>query len=273
MSLGRFRWAIWVGLGLFCAAAIAPFLYVLSASLKDSTALFQYPPDWIPSPVFLGNYETVLLDRPFWRWTLNTLLVALAVTGIKVVIDSMAGYAFAKMEFAGRKVLAGAMLATVMVPMAVLIVPLFFMVRTFGWLDTYWALIIPPLANPIGTFMMWAYIRGLPGDLENAARLDNCNPLQVYWHIILPLVKPGLVVVGIYTFLIQYTNFVWPLVVTSNEDMYVLTTGLASLHTQYLTDWGVISAASILVMVPITVVFILFQRPFVAASLTGAIKE
>jgi ABC-type glycerol-3-phosphate transport system permease component len=159
-----------------------------------------------------------------------------------------------------------------MIPPAVLILPLFFIVRDLGGVDTYWALIVPGLANPVGIFMMRGFIQGLPRSLEDAARLEGCSEFNIYRLIILPLVRPGLVVLGIYTFLTQYISFAWPLVVTTQEDMRVLTTGVASLRPQHDPDWGLISAGAILSMVPITIVFLMFQRRFVQANLSGALK-
>jgi ABC-type glycerol-3-phosphate transport system permease component len=264
----------WLGILVFCFVAVAPFAYVVSASFKATQSLFQFPPEWIPADPTLRNYERLLTDLPFLRWTLNTVFVAGTVALLKVTFDSMAGYAFSKLSFTGRRPVFALMLTTVMIPPAVLIIPLFFLVRDAGLLDTYWALILPPLANPIGIFMMRGFIDALPDDLEKAARIDGCGPFRTYWHIVLPLVRPGLVVVGVYAFLIQYTNFVWPLVATSSEDLYVLTTGLARLKPNFTApDWGLISAGSIAAMVPITVVFLLLQRQFVAASLAGALKE
>ena len=264
----------WAGIAAVCVIAVAPFAYVVSASFKATQSLFQFPPEWIPAEPTLGNYERLFTDLPFLRWTLNTLFVAGAVAALKVVLDSMAGYAFSKLRFTGRGALFGLMLATVMIPPAVLIIPLFFLMRDAGLLDTYWALILPPLANPIGIFMMRGFIQGLPSDLDRAARIDGCGPWRTYWHVVLPLVRPGLVVVGIYTFLLQYTNFVWPLVATSSEDLYVLTTGLARLKPNFTApDWGLISAGSIAAMLPITAIFLLLQRQFVSASLAGALKE
>jgi ABC-type glycerol-3-phosphate transport system permease component len=258
----------------FCLAAIVPFLYVVSTSLKRSRSLYSFPPDWIPDHPTLRNYELLLVDHPFGRWALNTLLVAGTITAIKVVIDSMAAYAFAKLPFAGRRALFGAMLATIMIPPALLLIPLFFLVRDLGLLDTYWALILPPLANPVGVFILRGYIQALPPELEQAARLDDCNPWQIYRYLIVPLVKPGLVVIATYTFLTQYIEFVWPLVAVESDDKLLLTTGLSTLRTQIQTiDWGLLSAASVLAMVPITLVFLLFQRRFVAASLTGGLKD
>lgn len=264
---------IYGALTAFAVVSLLPFGYILLASLKDGQALFQYPPQWIPDPITFDNFSRLFTDQNFLRWTFNSVFVAGAVTVLKVLFDSMAGYALAKLEFNGKGPLIGLMLATVMVPIGVLIIPLFFIVRSFGMLDTYWALILPPLANPIGIFMMRTYIMSIPGDMESAARLDNCSEWGIYWRIILPLVKPGLVVVAIYTFFMQYTNFIWPLVATSSESMFTLTTGLASLNTESARDWGLISAGAALAMVPITAVFLLFQRQFVAASLTGALKD
>jgi ABC-type glycerol-3-phosphate transport system permease component len=261
-------------LAAFCAAAVLPFLYVVSTSLKRSRSLYSFPPEWIPAHPSLHNYASLLFGHPFLRWTLNTLFVAGAVTAIKLVIDSMSAYAFAKLSFAGRRALFGLMLATIMIPPALLLIPLFFLVRDLGLLDTYWALILPPLANPVGVFILRGYIQALPPELDQAARLDHCGAWRTYRHVILPLVKPGLVVIASYTFLTQYIEFVWPLVAVESEDKLLLTTGLSTLRTQIQTiDWGLLSAASVLAMVPITLVFLVFQRRFVAASLTGGLKD
>jgi ABC-type glycerol-3-phosphate transport system permease component len=268
------RLAAYVVLAIFVVVAVVPFLYVLSSSLKTDRALFSYPPRWITFPPDFTNYRDLLVEHPFLRWTLNTLFVATVVTTIKLVIDSMAAYALSKFEFVGRRVVFWLMLSMIMVPIEVLLVPLFFMIRDFGWFDTYWALILPALANPVGVFMLRAFIVGLPADVEHAARIDGANAFQVYRHVILPNIKPGLVVVGIYIFILQYTSFSWPLVATESEDMLVLTTGLSSLSPiSFLRDWGLLSAAMILTLVPITLVFVLFQRHFMAVSLTGALKD
>ena len=258
---------------LACVVTLGPFFYILSASLKDSDILFRYPPDWIPGDVFWGNYAFLLQDTSFLRWTLNTLIVALSVTGAKVLIDSMAGYAFAKMTFPGKNVLFVVVLATLMIPFSAILIPLFFLVRSLGLLDTYWALILPPLANPLGIFLMRSFIESLPNDLENAARLDGCSEFAVYRRVILPLIKAPLVVLAVLTFLIQYISFTWPLVATSSEEMRVLTTGLAAQRGVSTIDWGTLSAGGVMAMVPITIFFILLQRYFIAGSLAGALKQ
>ena len=251
----------WMAVALFCAVALAPFLYVVSTSIKQSRVLFDYPPDWLPNEPYLGNYSKLLGDYPFLRWVGNTLFVAGVVTALKLLIDSMAAYALARMHFAGRRILLGAMLATIMVPPALLIIPLFFLVRDAGLLDSYWALILPALANPVGVLILRAFIQSVPVELEHAARIDNANPWQVYRHVVLPSIRPGLVVVASYVFLVQYVDFTWPLVATESESKLLVSTGLATLKPRTINvDWGLTSAASVASMVPITVVFLLFQR-------------
>jgi ABC-type glycerol-3-phosphate transport system permease component len=260
-------------LALTVAVTILPFLYVLSASLKDQARLFSYPPEWIPNPPDFSNYTELFSEHRFLRWTLNTLLVATVVTAVKLLIDSMAAYALARLDFVGQRVMIAVMVSTILVPIGVLMLPLYFMVRDMGWLDTYWALIIPPLANPVGIFMLRAFIRQLPVEVEQAARVDNCTAFDVYWRVVLPLIKPGLVVVGMYLFLVQYTSFIWPLVVTENENLFVLTVGLSSLSPiSFQRDWGLLSAAMILTIIPITAVFLLVQRQFTSVSLSGAVR-
>ena len=235
--------------------------------------LFEYPPKWIPVPPYWGNFEYLFNKTLFLRWTFNTLVFAGAVTVIKVVIDSMAGYAFAKMQFPFKNVLFIIVIASLMIPFSVVLLPLYFEVRAMGILDTYWALILPPLANPIGIFMMRSFIEGLPSDLENAARLDGVSEFGIYRRVILPLIKPGLVVLAVLTFLIQYTSFLWPLVATHSDSMRVLTLGLAAQRSVDQVDYGVFSAGAVLALIPITIFFLLLQRYFMAASLAGALKQ
>jgi multiple sugar transport system permease protein len=260
-------------LALACAGALGPYFYLLSTSLKKTSYLYSYPPQWFSWPPNLVNYQTLLTQYPFLRWALNTLIVAGTVTVIKVCIDSLAGYAFARLRFPGKEVIFLAMLAAMMIPFSTMLVPLYLMVRSMGLLNTYAGLILPALASPIGIFMMRQFVEALPAELDSAARVDRCSEFGVYWHIILPLMKPALVVLGIYTFMTQWTSFLWPLVATTSNDMYVLTVGVQSIKTIYTTDWGLISAGSVLTMIPITIVFILLQRYFIAASIAGALKS
>ena len=255
------------------AIALVPFLYVVSTSLKETTSLFSYPPDWIPSPIYWGNFESLFADHPFVWWTFNTLFVAGAVTVLKLWFDTMAGYALAKMEFAGRRGVALLFLLSVAIPISALIIPLFFVVRYLGLLNTYWALILPPLANPLGIFMARSFIVGIPDDLESSARLDGASEFTIYRRIVLPLIRPGLVVLGMFTFMLQYTSFIWPLIAVQDSERQVLAVGISGLQSAFLQDWGLLSAAMLLAAIPITLVFLPIQKAFVANDLSGALKE
>jgi ABC-type glycerol-3-phosphate transport system permease component len=253
--------------------ALLPFGYVVSTSLKTTMALFSYPPDWLPDEPTLDNYRNLVNRYPFWRWLMNSFIVAGSVTLIKIVVDSMAGYAFAKMRFPGRDALFLLVLVSLMVPFASLLIPTFIIVRELGLLNTYPGLILPGLASPIGVFMMRQFIESLPSDLENAARLDGCSEFQIYRRVILPLIKPGLVVLGVFTFMVQWTSYLWPLVAVTKPDMATLTVGARSLTSDFTQDWGLNSAAVVLSMLPMFLVFIFLQRYFIAGSIAGALKE
>lgn len=263
----------YVILAIGVTIALVPFLYVVSTSLKETTSLFSYPPDWIPTPLYWGNFKSLFADHPFVWWTFNTLFVAGAVTALKLWFDTMAGYALAKMEFTGRRGIALLFLLSVAIPISALIIPLFFVVRYLGLLDTYWALILPPLANPLGIFMARSFIVAIPDNLEDSARLDGASEFTIYRTIVLPLIRPGLVVLGMFTFMLQYTSFIWPLIAVQDSKRQVLAVGISGLQSAFLQDWGLLSAAMLLAAIPITLVFLLVQKAFVVNDLSGALKE
>ena len=265
-------------LALFAVIAIGPFIYLLSPSLRQSYELFTYPPVWIPDTLYWGNFSTVLNDTSYYRWGVNTLVFATSVTLITLVIDTLAGYAFARLRFPGRTAIFALVLATLMIPTAVVVAPLYIMVSSLpGWthagVNTYPGLILPMVCSPLGVFMMRQFISTLPEGLVEAARLDGASEFQIFRKIVLPLMKPAIVVLGIFTFMMQWVNFLWPLVITTTDSMKTLTVGVASLQGQFVTDWGVISAASVMTMLPIIIVFLIFQRWFVQASMAGALKQ
>jgi multiple sugar transport system permease protein len=254
-------------------ACAAPFFYVIAASLKDQGALFHYPPVWVQIPPSLENYQRLLFGSGFPRWMLNTLVVATTVTTAKLFLDSMAGYALAKLEFTGRRVVFLLMIMLLMVPLAALLIPLWSIAHNLHITNTYLALMLPPLANPLGVFLMRQFILGLPKDLENAARLEGVSEFGIYWRIILPLVKPGLVVLAVIIFTDQFMSFIWPLVATTRDDLLVLTVGVAGLRAKGGVNFGLWSAAAVMSLVPIAVFFFALQRQFLARSVAGALKQ
>ena len=253
--------------------AILPFFYIISTAIKQSKFLFEYPPQWIPKVMYWGNFAHLILKTPFLRWVFNTLFVSLTVTALKLFFDTMAGYAFAKMSFPGKEILFVLVIATLMIPFSAILIPLYFIIRGMGLLNTYWALILPPLANPIGIFLMRSFIESLPSDLENAARLDGTSEFGIYRTIILPLVRPAMVVLGVLTFNLQYTSFLWPLVAISSTKLFVLTQGIATQRGITVIDYGIFSAGAFMAMIPITLFFLLLQKQWISASLAGALKQ
>jgi multiple sugar transport system permease protein len=252
---------------------VAPFYYVIVASFKNQTGLFEYPPKLLPIPPYLGNYDKLLFHTGFLRWMANTLFVATTVTVIKVFLDSMAGYALAKLEFTGRRGIFLLMLVLLMVPFGALIIPLWETAYALHITNTYLALILPALANPLGVFLMRQFILSLPKDLENAARLDGVSEFGIYRRIILPLIKPGLVVLAVVIFTDQFMSFIWPLIATTKDDLQVLTVGVAALRSRGGVDYGLWSASAIMALIPIAVFFFVLQRQFLARNLAGALKQ
>jgi multiple sugar transport system permease protein len=262
-----------VVLGLVTFVLVAPFYYVFLASLKNSTAIFGYPPSLLPIPPYLGNYQALLWNTGFLRWMFNTLFVAASVTLIKVFMDSMAGYALARIPMTGKRAIFLLMLILLMVPIGALIVPLWSLVSALGLTDTYLALILPPLANPLGPILMRQFILGLPRDLENAARLDGLNEFAIYRRIVLPLIKPGLVVLAVIIFTDQFMSFIWPLIATTSDDLQLLTVGVAALRAHGGANYGLWSASAVMSLIPVGVFFFALQRQFLARSLAGALKQ
>jgi len=254
-------------------ALVAPFYYVFLASLKNATEIFSYPPKLLPFPPYFGNYKKLLFDTGFLRWMFNTLFVAGSVTTLKIFLDSMAGYALAKVDMTGKKVVFMAMLILLMVPIGALVVPLWALMSSFGLIDTYAALILPPLANPLGAILMRQFILGLPKDLENAARLDGLSEFGIYWRIVLPLIKPGLVVLAVIIFTDQFMSFIWPLIATTSDELQVLTVGVAALRSHGGANYGLWSASAVMSLIPVGVFFFVLQRQFLARSLAGALKQ
>ncbi len=267
-------------LGLFVLISVGPILYVISPAFRESKSLFSYPPQWLPNSFYLGNFKFLLTETNYIRWGINTLIFATSVTLISLVIDTLAGYAFARMNFPGKKLLFGCILATLMVPIAALLAPTYLLVRnldrwTFGLigLDTFGGLIIPMTVSPLGVFMMRQFIETLPKGLYEAARIDGASEWRIFTKIVLPLMKPAVVVLGIFVFMQQWANFLWPLVITTKDETRVLTVGIATLQGQFVTNWGVIAAATLMTIAPIIMVFLFFQRWFVQASVAGALKQ
>ena len=253
-------------------ASIAPFVFMVLISFQHTFFVSGNPARWIPRQPTIETYLAVLETPNFLRWVFNSLFVASAVTAIGLLIQSMAGYVFAKKEFPGRELLFILILSGIMIPRAVTVIPAFFIVKDLGLLNSYPGLILPPLAMPLGVFLMRQYMQTLPSELLDASRIDGCSEFGTFWRIVLPLSKPGLAVLGIYTFMEQWRDFLWPLIVAQKDALKTLPVGLSVFHTEFRTDYGVQMAAVLLSIIPFLIVFLFFQRYFIKGMTVGALK-
>ncbi len=253
---------------------VLPFLWMISTSLKEPIAVFErheiWWRNWIPDPIVWYNYVMAWRIVPFARFYLNSIFVAVCVTLGQVMTSSFAAYAFARLKFPGRDKIFFGYLATLMVPYTVIMIPVFVLLSLFGWIDTYKALIIPAMFSAYGTYMLRQFFMTLPRDLEDAAKIDGCNLFGIYLKIILPLSKPALATLTTFTFMGNWMSFMWPLLVISRTELKTLPIGLAFFQSQHATDWTLLMAASVMVTIPIIIVFIFNQRFFVEGiKLTG----
>ncbi len=249
---------------------IFPFLWMFSTSLKDLGQVFTTGINLIPNPVKWSNYVKAWSSIPFGRFYVNSVFVAVTVTAGQVFTSSLAAYAFARLKFPGRDKLFFGYLATMMIPGTVTMIPVFILMKIMGWLDTYKALILPGMFTAYGTFMLRQFFMTLPHDLEDAAKIDGCSLFGIYWRVILPLSKPALATLATFTFIWNWGNFIWPLVITNSEKMKTLPIGLSYFQDLHSTEWTLLMAASLIVLVPALIVFIFNQRFFTRGiALTG----
>jgi multiple sugar transport system permease protein len=261
--------AVYTALIAMAWCALFPILWALSGSLKKEAEVTE--PSLLPSRPQWSNYGEVFTLMPFWRMLLNTVLYAACITAGQVFFCSLAGYAFARLRFRGRDTLFVLYLSTLMVPLTVTVIPQFILMRTFGWTDTPWAMIVPGLfGTAFGTYLMRQFFRTLPTDLENAAILDGCSPWQIYRRILLPQVRPAVMVLAVLTWVNVWNDFLWPLVMIQRNSIATLTLGLVWMQGQYVARWPVLMAASILILLPLVAVYAIVQRAFIRGiALTG----
>lgn len=267
-------------LGYFClivtaVSMIYPFFAMLNLSLVPNGEIFNQGGKLLYSPLTLDNYVSVFEKIPLWKYFINSLFVASVTTAGQVIISALAGYAFARLKFKGRDVLFLIILITMLVPPQVNIIPLFFLMRQFHWINTYQALILPGIFGGLGIFMMRQYFLTLPKDLEESAKIDGCNILTTFFKIALPLAVPAVATLSIFTFVTTWNSFMWPLIVTNTESMRTLPVGLAIFKGSFreLTLWGDLLACSVICTIPVVLVFWAGKKYFINDILQGGVKE
>jgi len=252
---------------------IMPFIWMILTSVKDMGDIFVYPPKWLPSELHLENYTEVFTAAPFGRYYLNSTLVAVVVTIGQLITCSMAAYAFARLNFRGRNILFLLFLGTMMIPYNVTMIPSFMVLYWLGWIDQYQALIVPGLASAFGTFLLRQFFITIPKELEEAAYLDGAGRFAVLRKIIIPLSKPALATLAIFTFMGVFNDFIWALIVINSEDMRTVQLGLAIFRDRYLTQWDLLMAGSVTAVLPILLVFFFAQKYFIKGITLSGIKD
>lgn len=253
---------IYLALAGIAWCALLPILWAVSGSLKPDGSIAS--PQLVPAHPRWSNYRLVFEWIPLWRMLINTVCYAAAVTAGHVFFCSLAGYAFARLRFRGRDTLFLAYLATLMIPLTVTVIPQFILMREFGWVDSPLAIIVPGLfGSAFGTYLMRQFFRTLPTELEEAAMLDGCSIWQTYWRVLLPHVKPAVVVLAVLTWISVWNDFLWPLIMIQRTSIATSTLGLIWMQSQYTTHWPVLLAGSMLMLAPLLIVYLFTQKAFV----------
>lgn len=262
-------------LSIGALSMLIPFVWMILTSLMTQQQIFSYPPVIIPDSITVNNYINASKSVPLIVYFLNSLFIATLTTIGQVIISSMAAYAFARLNFKGRDILFFIFLATMMIPPQVNIIPLFFIMREFHWIDTYQALIIPGLFGGFGIFLLRQWFKTLPSSLEEAAKIDGCNPFQTYYKIAMPLALPAIATLAIFTFINAWNSFMWPLIVTNSDSMRTLPVGIAIFKGSFreTTEWGQLMACAVISVIPVIGVFLAGQKYFIKGIMMGGVKE
>lgn len=262
---------------LICGLVIVavPFLYMISTSIKSQTYTFEYPPRLIPRNATLENYKKALGKDRFGLYFLNSLFVSVVTTTLTIIVSSLLAYAFSRMNFPGKEIIFYVLLFGMMIPSTMLIIPQFIIAKNLSLLNSLWGLIVVYVTMSISmqTFLLRGFFEVIPRELEEAVLIDGGTQWTIFRRIILPLSKPGLAVVAIFTFLYSWDEFPWAHVAIREASKRTLPIAIALFQNQYLTQWGLVFAASIVTLIPVIIVFIIFQRYFISGLMSGAMKR
>jgi len=252
---------------------ILPFVWMLSTSFKLPQDIFGYPPRLIPENPILDNYFYIFQEKNLLRVLANTFFVALSTTLLSLFFTALGGYGFAKFNFLGKNILFALLLATMIIPGAVMMVPSFVIMRELGWVDKFWPLIVPGAANAFGIFFFRQYISTINDELMDAARIDGASEFKIFWSIILPIISPGMTSLGLIFFMRSWNDYLGPLIYLKSPELHTITLAINALSgSAGLTAWGEQMAMSVVSLIPLLIVFLIFQRRFVEGIMAGAVK-
>ncbi len=267
---------IYILLLIGTVAVIFPFIWMISTSLKDLKEVFVFPPKWIPDTLHWNNFVEVWQKNNFLRYFLNSLIVSIVTMFGQLAISSLAAYAFARIEFKGKNFLFMMVLGTTMIPAEILLIPNYVIISRLHWIDTYQALIVPSLGYALGIFMLRQHFMTFPKDLEDAATMDGCGRFRFFTHILLPNSKTTLAVVAVFSFINSWNAYIWPLLVTQDENMRTVQVALAAFKDAQSsganTNWPLLMAASTIVLIPVLLIYMFCQRWIIEGRMTSGMK-
>ena len=243
-----------------------PFFWMVSSAFKPPALIFVYPPVLLPPSLSLDNFRGVFEAAPFARYMFNSFFVSITVTLVALLLHAMCGYALARLQFPGRDLIFVGILSTLMIPFYTILIPLVLLVKWLGWLNTYWALIVPAIPHAFGIFWMRQFFLGMPAELEEAARVDGASRVRVFFAIALPLARPIMAALAVFFFLANWDAFLWPLVAANKEEMRVVQVGISSFVGEHGSAWNLIMAGSTIAILPTLILFFSLQR-FIVRSI------
>jgi len=269
------RWALELAVAAGAVLFVLPVATIFLTSFKAETEILHFE-SILPARPTAGNFREILAspeEIPIGRWFLNSLFISSAVTVLVLTVSSLAAYGLARLELPGRRHVFALIVGTMMVPGQILLVPVYLILNWLGWLDTPAALIVPAGGGAFAVFLLHQFFRNIPRELEEAAALDGCSRLGIYWHVVLPLSRPALATLGIFTFIGSWNAFLGPLVFLDSVDRYTLPVGIALFQTSYYAEYGLTLAASVICTLPVILIFLLFQKHIIKGISLSGLKE
>jgi putative chitobiose transport system permease protein len=268
----RYVWT-YLALGAIAIVMLLPLVWLTSTAFKAPTEdIFQFPPRFLPSQPTLQNFVTVWQTNPFGRYLFNSTLVAILTVGLNLLLCSLAAYPLARLEFRGRDLIFSLVVSTILIPFQVVMIPLFILIVQLGLRNTYLGLIFPAIASAFGIFLLRQAFQGVPKELEEAARIDGCSELGIWWFVMLPSIRPALVTLAIFVFIGSWSDFLWPLIILDQQEYYTLPLGVAKLAGAFSLDWRLIAAGSVISIAPILLFFVLMQNYIVPTETGSGVK-
>ncbi len=267
------NWGIYVLLGAIAFVMLLPLLWLISTSLKSATEnIFAFPPQLLPSQPTFQNFVRVWETNPFGRYLFNSTVVAVLTVSLNLLFCSLAAYPLARLDFQGRDLIFAGIVSTIMIPFQIVMIPLYILTVQLGLRNTYLGLILPNLASAFGIFLLRQAFQGVPKELAEVARIDGCTELGLWWHVMLPSVRPALITLAIFVFIGSWSDFLWPLIVLDRPEYYTLPLGVATLAGTFSLDWRLIAAGSVISIIPVLLFFVFMQRYIVPTDSSSGVK-